>query len=350
MVPVHDVLRHITERIGQQADHDTTLIRFLADMQEGRLKLFHPASPLLCSPVGLPGVAADHLFLVGYDHKQQKYVGRFYWFTADARTIKDCQRIQQRLNELMEQPGWAPFVGELDQLPWPSSRLIGGLLVCRNGDNWITLALTPTSIAPSVTLLHLIQAIPVVLVDLFIHPEEVAMGQAHPMIDLALKGVGQIRDPRRRMLLATCCEELRRRHLHIVGAMPGEEAAFFSPENNLQVVFMFATQLYREGDHERIDFWSAWEEFDRDDETLSHVVEDRLLRFIKRRRSIYADRDLLSWRSTFSVTESPVHAAWVITQDPHDSPQTRLLVVRGLDQNIGVACLEEAIYRAYIWH
>lgn len=176
------------------------------------------------------------------------------------------------------------------------------------------------------------------------------MGQAHPMIDLALKGVGQIRDPRRRMLLATCCEELRRRHLHLVGGMPGEAEAFFSPENSLQVLYLFAVQFYREGEHEHINFWSASEEFGQEADDLSHVVEARLLRFLKRRRSIYADRDLASWRSAFSVPESPVHAAWVITQHPHDGPQTRLFVVRGLDPNIGVACLEEAIYRAYIWH
>lgn len=348
MVPVRDVLRHITERIGHQDGQDPMLIRFLADMQEGRLRLFHPSSPLLCSPAGLPGVAADHLFLVGYDHKQQKYVGRFYWFTADARTIKDCQRIQQRLNQLMDRPGWAPFVGELDQLPWPTSRLIGGLLVCRNGDRWITLALTPTSIAPSATLLHLVQAVPATLVDLLLHPEEITMGQAHPMLDLALRTVQRITEPRRHILLLTFFDQLQRRRLKMVGAMPGEEDAFFHPENNLQVVYALATRMYKEGENERVDFWTAWEEFEPYDETLGHIVEERLLRFLKRRRSTFTDAEFPGFKSTMAVPDGAIHAGWLITRHPHDDLQSRLFVVRGLDPKVGLASLEEAIYREYI--
>lgn len=349
MVPVPDVLRHIAERFRNNPDNNPALAQFLADVQEGRLRFFHPTTALLSTLACLPTVGAEYLYLVRYDQAAKTYRGHFQWFTVQPRTMPDFQAIQTRLNELMGCSGWDEYTGDLDNLPWPSSRLIGGLLVCRNGDGWVTIAITPTSISPAAALLHMVLAVPVTLVELMEHPEEFSMGQPHPMLDLALKSVQRITDPRRHILLSTFFDQLQRRCLKLVGAMPNEEDTFFHPENNLQVVYVLATRLYREGENERVDFWTAWEEFGPHDETLGHVIEERLHRFLKRRRSIFPDDEFPRFRSSIAIPEGVVHAGWVITRHPHDDLQSRLFVTRKLDPKTGLVCLEEAVYREYIW-
>lgn len=290
---------------------------------------------------------AEGLFVAEYNPRIRHYEGTFHWLSKTSVDLQDCLAFRQYLDRYLNLAGWVGPVDEVDRLPLPVSATIGGLLICRNGDARITLAIMPNDLAPRVALTHIALALNTTLADVASHPEVFAMPTAHPMIDAAQASLQRICRPTRMIMLQACLNAIRRRELVLTGAAPGEEENFYSPDNQLQLVFLFAAKAFRDHPGDPVRYWTEWQDMEEVPPTFSHWVEQRLMRYLKRRRAILPDAQLGDPNS-YAIPPGLVHAAWIIVWHPHEGLYTKLLVLRGIEVRVGLTFLEDAVRQAWL--
>lgn len=346
MVPVTKVLRQLQSIVDPTAPADRRLCLLIRDFHHGRCRLFHPSAPFINSFEDLPSYLAESLFVAEYNPATKSYEGTFHWFSkADlAQSIS----FTEHMNRYMALPGWAGRMADTAKLPLPKSETIGGLLVCRNGDGWFTIAIMPVDIEPAAALVHLVLALTRTLLDFVIQPEDEPMkATTHPMVEEARTKIVKIQNARRMIMLQSGLEAIGGRKLAMIDPAPGEEESFYDPENQLQISFLLAVNAFREHGREPVRYWIEWMAMEDFKATYANVTEHILMRFLRRRRATVPDQAMINLNGQ-PIPSDLIHAALLITRHPNDGLTTRLFVNRKIETPLGLALLEGAISQAFL--
>lgn len=347
MVLVPDVLRQLQSFVNPFVPADRQLCHLIKDFQFGLCQLYHPSTPVITSFADLPGLEAEGLFVAEYNPATKKYEGTFRWLSRRDTGLADCLAFQQHLNRYMALPGWSGAIKNTTRLPLPKSATIGGLLVCRNVDVPVIIGIMPTDLAPAVTLVHIVLALTTILTELINQPEAIAMKTVFPMLDTAEQHILRSGRPPRVLMLHACLDMIRKRELEVAGGGPGEDEAFFSPDNQLELVFILAAQAYRDFGVDPVRYWVEYIDLESPPIRPHRVLDQRFGRFLKRRQAIMSD-DKLQDPNEYVIGRGVVHAAWVITRHPHDGLSTRLLIQRAMSLTTGLTILQNAIHAEYL--
>lgn len=174
-------------------------------------------------------------------------------------------------------------------------------------------------------------------------------GIVKTMIEVARGNITKlVGEPRSLILLDTFMDLLRDQQFKLVGAMPGEEEAFYASTSDVQLDYVFATMAFRHECKCCTYYWSAAVELTDAEPTLDFLVGERLLKFLNRRKNYLSVSDLVDIDELETLPPGKVHAAWIVTRPSAGSPTTRLLVARGLDQKVGLSILNNAVFDQYL--